>query len=122
MMLYTVENRFDKCRAPYRVEIFCDTGAPYTVKEIRIFGRQLGLKACFTPVKDPPGNVMPEAIVKSLKRDLIGLTPLPDAIMILPLIDKWIKNYKENHPHSGLKINSSREFIAVPNRSRQTVR
>jgi transposase InsO family protein len=121
MMLYAVEKRFDRCRAPYRVEILSDTGAPYTVREIRIFARQLGLKACFMPVKDPPRNVMPDAIFKSFKRDLIGLTPLPDAIMILPLIDRWIKNFNENHLHLGLKLHSPREFIAARNRNSLTV-
>ncbi|WP_157932957.1 integrase core domain-containing protein, partial [Roseovarius salinarum] len=31
----------------------------------------------------------------------------------LGLIDGWFEDYNENHPHSGLKWRSPREFIAA---------
>jgi putative transposase len=51
--------------------------------------------------------------VKTLKRDYVQVTPLPDAQTVLELIGSWFKDYNDNHPHSGLKMRSPREFIAA---------
>ena len=88
-----------------------DNGSPYTAKDTRIFACQLGLKPCFTPVQSPQSNGMSEAFVNTLKRDYVRVTPLPDAETVLGLIAGWIEDYNENHPHSGLKMRSPREFI-----------
>ena len=56
---------------------------------------------------------MSEAFVKTLKRDYVHVTPLPDAQTVLGLIGAWIEDYNENDPHSGLKKRSPREFIAA---------
>ena len=77
------------------------------------FARQLGLKPCFTPVKSPESNGIAEAFVKTLKRDYVHVTPLPAAATVLGLIAGWIEDYNDNHPHSGLKMRSPREFIAA---------
>lgn len=90
-------------------------------KEIRIFARQLGLKACFTQVKGLPRNVFWRQYSKKLKRDLIRVTPVPDAIIVHPLKDEWNRNYNENNPHAGFKIRSSRDLIAVRNRNSLSV-
>jgi len=49
--------------------------------------------------------------VKTLKRDYIPIAPLPDAETALRLIDGWIEDYNEIHPHSALKMASPRQFI-----------
>jgi transposase InsO family protein len=36
---------------------------------------------------------------------------VPDAQTALQLIDGWIKDYNEIHPHSALKMASPRQFI-----------
>jgi transposase InsO family protein len=113
MMLEAVEKRFGGYRAPHPVEMLSDNGAPYTARDTRIFARQLGLKPCFTPVKSPQSNGMSEAFVNTLKRDYVRVTPLPDAETVLGLIAGWFEDYNENHPHSGLKMRSPREFIAA---------
>ena len=82
-------------------------------KDTQIFARQLGLKPCFTPVRSPQSNGMSEAFVKTLKRNYVQVTPLPDAQTVLGLIGGWIEDYNDNHPHSGLKMRSPREFIAA---------
>ena len=115
MMLEAVERRFGDCRAPCPVEVLTDNGAPYTAKDTRFFARQLGLRPCFTPVKSPQSNGLSEAFVNTLKRDYVRVTPLPDAETALGLIDGWFEDYNENHPHSGLKWRSPREFIAAQN-------
>lgn len=111
MLLEAVESRFGTHRAPEKVEVLSDNGSAYTAKDTRIFAQQLGLKSCFTPVKSPQSNGMSEAFVKTLKRDYVRVNPLPDAASVLPLIGSWIEDYNENHPHSGLKWRSPREFI-----------
>ncbi len=51
--------------------------------------------------------------MKTLKRDYVRVTPLPDAQAVLDLVSGWIEDYNENHPHSGLKMRSPREFITA---------
>jgi len=41
------------------------------------------------------------------------VTPLLDAQTVLGLIGSWFEDYNDNHPHSGLKMRSPREFIAA---------
>jgi transposase InsO family protein len=45
--------------------------------------------------------------------DYVQVRPLPDAQTVLGLIGAWIQDHSENHPHSGLKMRSPREFIAA---------
>nr|WP_278184873.1 DDE-type integrase/transposase/recombinase [Salipiger marinus] len=113
MMLEAVERRFGTYRAHHPVEMLSDNGSPYIARETRIFARQLGLKPCFTPVKSPQSNGISEAFVKTLKRDYVHVTPLPDAATVLELIAGWFEDYNDNHPHSRLKMRSPREFIAA---------
>ena len=113
IMLEAVERRFGTCRAPSIIEMLSDNGSPYIAKETQIFARQLGLKPCFTPIRSPQSNGISEAFVKTLKRDYVQVTPLPDAQTVLGLIKNWFEDYNDNHPHSGLKMRSPREFIAA---------
>ncbi|MHA6345754.1 IS3 family transposase [Roseivivax sp. CAU 1761] len=113
MMLGAVETRFGGYRTPHPVEVLSDNGSPYVARDTRIFARQLGLKPCYTPVKSPQSNGIAEAFVKTLKRDYIHVTPLPDAVTALELLADWFEDYNTHHPHSGLKMRSPREFIAA---------
>ena len=113
IMLEAVERRFGGHRAPSVIEMLSDNGSPYIAKDTQIFARQLGLKPCFTPVQSPQSNGISEAFVKTLKRDYVQITSLPDAQTVLGLIGGWIDDYNDNHPHSGLKMRSPREFIAA---------
>lgn len=112
-MLEPVERRFNGYRAPAAIEMLTDSGSPYIAKEIQVFARQIGLKPCFTPIRSTQDNGISEAFVKTLKRDYVEVTPLPDAQTVLGLIGTWFEDYNENHPHSGLKMCSPREFIAA---------
>lgn len=113
IMLEAVERRFGTYRAPGVIEMLSDNGSPYIARDTQIFARQIGLKPCFTPVQSPQSNGISEAFVKTLKRDYVQVTPLPDARTVLGLIGGWIEDYNNNHPHSGLKMRSPREFIAA---------
>ena len=112
-MLEAVEARFGGIRAIQPVEVLSDNDLAYTARETRIFARQLGLKPCFTPVRSPHSNGVSDAFVATLKRDYVQLTPLPDAASPLASIGTWFADHNDNHPHSGLKMRSPREFMAA---------
>ncbi len=110
MMLKAVEKRFGAIRAPQPVEWLSDNGSPYTARDTRLFATQLNLVPCFTPVASPESNGMSEAFVRTLKRDYIRVSPLPNAETALDQIAGWFEDYNDNHPHSGLRMRSPREF------------
>lgn len=110
MMLEAVEARFGTTRSPSPIEWLSDNGSPYTSKDTRRFATQLNLAPCFTPVASPESNGVAEAFVKTLKRDYVRVNPLPDTATALGQIAGWFEDYNENHPHSGLRMRSPREF------------
>jgi putative transposase len=111
MMLEAVETRFSGLRAALPVEWLTDNGSPYTAQETRDFAAALNLVPCFTPVQSPESNGMAESFVKTFKRDYVRVNPLPDAVTALRQIAGWFEDYNQNHPHSGLRMRSPREFI-----------
>lgn len=111
MMLEAVERRFGALKSPAPLEWLTDNGSAYTAKATRDFATALNLIACFTPVQSPESNGMSESFVKTFKRDYVRLNPLPDAFTALGKLAGWFEDYNENHPHSGLKMRSPREFI-----------
>lgn len=110
MMLEAVEKRSSTCQAPALIEMLTDNGSPYIARDTRISARQIGLKPCFTSVKSRQSNGISEAFVHTLKRDYVHVSPLRDAVEALALIDTWIEDYNNYHPHLGLKMRSPREF------------
>ena len=111
LMLACVEQRFGTCRAPQPVQWLADNGSAYTARDTRDFAAALNLVAYFTPVRSPESNGISEAFVKTLKRDYARIHPRPDALTVLDQLPGWIEDYNENHPHSGLRMRSPREFI-----------
>lgn len=111
MMLEAVETRFSAIQAPQALEWLTDNGSVYTAAETRDFATALNLVPCFTPVQSPESNGISESFVKTFKRDYVRVNTLPDAITALGQITGWFEDYNENHPHSGLKMRSPREFI-----------
>jgi len=111
MMLEAVETRFAALRAPHPLEWLTDNGSAYTAKETCDFALALNLVPCFTPVQSPESNGISESFVKTFKRDYVRVNPLPDALTALRQIAGWFEDYNDNHPHSGLKMRSPREFI-----------
>ena len=111
MMLEAVESRFAAIQAPHALEWLTDNGSVYTAHETRAFATTLNLVPCFTPIQSPESNGISESFVKTFKRDYVRVNPLPDAITALRQIAGWFLDYNENHPHSGLKMSSPREFM-----------
>jgi len=70
----------------------------------------MGLEVCTTPYRSPESNGMAESFVKTFKRDYVQLHPLHDAAEVMAMIPYWFRDYNENHPHTGLKMMSPREY------------
>jgi putative transposase len=55
---------------------------------------------------------MAEAFVRTLKRDYVRVSVLPDAESVLRQLPLWLSHYNELHPHRAPGYRSPREFIA----------
>lgn len=61
----------------------------------KVSGRVLFSTACTARSdRKPRSNGIAEAFVKTLKRDDVQGTPLPDAETVLGLIANWVEDYK----------------------------
>ena len=89
-----------------------DNGSCYLARETRRFARDVGLVPCTTPLESPQSNGMAEAFVRTLKRDYVRVSLLPDADTVLRQLPSWLAHYNEVHPHRALGYRSPREFIA----------
>ena len=54
---------------------------------------------------------MAEALVRTLKRGYIRVSPKPDARSVLQQLPAWIAHYNHVHPHRALGYRSPREYI-----------
>ena len=64
---------------------------------------------------------MSAAFAKTLQRDDVRITPLPDARTVTRLVDGWITDDDMVHPHSAPRMRSPVAFRAALNPGR-TVR
>jgi len=110
LMIACVERRFGGTRAAHPVEWSSDNGSAYTAKATLDVAAALGLRPCFTPARSPESNGICEAFVRTLRRDYARFSILPDAGTVLALLARWVADYNEVHPHSGLRFLSPREF------------
>jgi putative transposase len=113
LMAESVEHRFGAraTKAPHPIEWLSDNGPPYTAHETRAFGESLGFLVCTTPAYSPESNGMAEAFVKTFKRDYVYLNKLESAAAVMAQLGAWFDDYNEIHPHSGLRMQSPREFL-----------
>ncbi|WP_153003913.1 integrase core domain-containing protein, partial [Aureimonas ureilytica] len=60
----------------------------------------------------PQSNGMAEAFVRTIKRDYVRVSALPDARTVIDTLPIWFEHYNTVHPHKALGYLSPREFIA----------
>lgn len=114
LMVAAVEHRFGRVnRLPRTLEWLSDNGSGYIAHETRRFARDLGLEPRTTPLESPQSNGMAEAFVRTMKRDYVQVSPVPDAETVLRQLPGWLAHYNEVHPHKALGYRSPREFIAT---------
>jgi putative transposase len=112
LMVAAVEHRFGRVnRLPRTIEWLTDNGSCYLARETRRFAREIGLMPKTTPLESPQSNGMAEAFVRTLKRDYVRVSPVPDAEAVLRQLPLWLAHYNELHPHRALGYRSPREFI-----------
>jgi len=113
LMVAAVEHRFGPInRLPQTIEWLSDNGSGYIATETRRFARELGLEPRTTPVESPQSNGMAEAFVRTIKRDYVRVSLVPNAATVMRQLPSWLAHYNEVHPHKALGYRSPREFIA----------
>jgi putative transposase len=112
LMVAAVEHRFGRVnRLPSTIEWLTDNGSCYVARETRRFASEIGLQPRTTPLESPQSNGMAEAFVRTLKRDYVRVSPIPNAKAVLQQLPGWLEHYNELHPHRALGYRSPREFI-----------
>jgi putative transposase len=113
LIITAVESRFGQVnRLPGTIEWLSDNGSCFIAHETIAMARDIGLEPRTTPVQSPQSNGMAEAFVKTMKRDYVRVSPLPDARTVMESLPLWIEHYNSLHPHKALGYRSPREFIA----------
>jgi putative transposase len=113
LMVAAVEHRFGRVnRLPSTIEWLTDNGSCYLARETRRFAGEIGFAPRTTPLESPQSNGMAEAFVRTLKRDYVRVSPVPDAEAVLRQLPGWLAHYNEVHPHRALGYRSPREFIS----------
>lgn len=110
LMISSIEKRFNDVQAPKTIQWLSDRGTIYRSPETIECGRYLNLKSCFTRPRSPQSNGMAEAFVGTIKRDYVYVSDCKDAKTVLKLLPKWIMDYNEEAPHSGLGMMSPVEY------------
>lgn len=110
LMVAAVEHRFGRVnRLPRTLEWLSDNGSGYIAHETRRFARDLGLEPRTTPLESPQSNGMAEAFVRTMKRDYVQVSPVPDAETVLRQLPGWLAHYNEVHPHKALGYRTPRK-------------
>ena len=118
LMVADVEHRFGPVnRLPVEIEWLTDNGSCYLARETRRFARDVGLVPCTTPLESPQSNGMAEAFVRTLKRDYVRVSPVPDAETVLRQLPSWLAHY--NHlwtppAASGISARSAVDATIYP--------
>jgi putative transposase len=113
LMITAIEHRFGSVsRLPKTIEWLSDNGSGYIAHETRSLAREIGLEPRTTPVQSPQSNGMAEAFMRTIRRDYVRVSPIPDAQTVLESLPLWFEHYNNLHPHKALGYRSPREFIA----------
>ena len=62
----------------------------------------MGLEPRTTPVQSPQSNGMAEAFVRTIKRDYVRVSPIPEAQTVMESLPLWFEHYNSLHPHKAL--------------------
>ncbi len=96
LMVAAVEHRFGPVnRLPSPIEWLTDNGSCYLARETRRFAREIGLETRTTPLESPQSNGMAEAFVRTIKRDYVRVSSIPDAATVLRQLPGWLAHLYE---------------------------
>lgn len=63
-----------------------------------------GLEPRTTLVESPQSNGMPEAFVRTIKRDYLRVSPRLDAATVMRRLPAWITHYNKIHPAQSSRL------------------
>lgn len=91
LMVAAVEHRFGPVnQLPSLIEWLTDNGNYYVARDTRRFAHEPGLIPKTTPLESLLSNGMAEAFVRTLKRDYVCVSVLPDAESVLRQLPVWL--------------------------------
>lgn len=100
LMVAAIDHRFGRVnQAPSPIEWLTDNGSCFVGRQTRRFAAGIGLMPKTTPLESPQSNGMAEAFVRTLKRDYVRVSVLPDAESVMRELPRWLAHYNELHPH-----------------------
>ena len=62
----------------------------YRTPDTKRFAQNIGLVPRTTPLESPQSNGMAEAFVRTLKRDYVRVSSIPDAQAVLQQLPNWL--------------------------------
>ena len=93
-----------------RLKLVSDHGSqPTSTGFIKACGL-LGITQIFTSYDNPKGNADTERMMRTIKEDLIWPHEWHTPFELQDALDKWVKDYNEDYPHSSLKYNTPCEY------------
>ena len=70
----------------------------------------LGISQIFTSYSNPKGNADTERVLRTIKKDLMWPNEWHTPFELQEALDKWVKDYNEDYPHSSLKYKTPCEY------------
>ena len=113
MVQESLLKRFGKLSGNHKLEFLHDNGPEYLEK---IFQKQLKdweVINCNTPTYSPQSNGMCESFNGTFKRDYLYQNCLESEEDVQGMIGKWIEEYNNYAPHSGLGMMSPNDFFKL---------
>jgi Integrase core domain len=78
----------------------------YIAHDTKSLAREIKLEPRTTPMQSPQSNGMAEAFVRTIKRDYVRVSPIPDARTVLECLPLWFQHDNSLHPHKALGYHS----------------
>jgi putative transposase len=92
LMIIAIECRFrPPDRLPQRIGWLFGKGSGYIVYEMNGLAREMGLGRRTTPVPSPQRDRLAEAFVRTINRNDVWVSPLPDARNVLESSSLWLE-------------------------------
>ena len=92
------------------VRLVSDNGSQPTSIRFMKTCSLLGIKQIFASYNNPKGNADTERVIRTLKEDLVWPNDFQTPFELQKALDKWIKDYNEDYPHSSLNYKTPTEF------------
>ncbi len=101
------------------VKLVSDNGSQPTSVSFMKACSTLGIKQVFASYSNPKGNADTERVIRTLKENIVYPYEYETVEEFRVALDRWIKNYNEDFPHSALghltPVEFEQKYKANPN-------